>query len=93
MPGKTLDGKQYGKLFICLQEKDNQFGPKILEEVKYQKFCLNLINTKIPENPGKSRKIANDPFELPIIVVTFSVLPKFTENSNPQKFLFYLLII
>ncbi len=33
MPGITLDGKQYGKLFVCLQEKDNKFGPKIREEV------------------------------------------------------------
>ncbi len=57
MPGITLDGKQYGKLFICLQEKDNKFGPKIREEVKYQKFYLNLIITKKPENPEKSRMI------------------------------------
>ncbi len=57
MLGITLDDKQYGKLFICLQEKDNKFGPKIREEVKYQKFYLNLINTKKSENPEKSRMI------------------------------------
>jgi hypothetical protein len=57
MPGITLDGKQNGKLFICLQEKDNKFGTKIREEVKCQKFYLNLINTKKPENPEKFRMI------------------------------------
>jgi hypothetical protein len=49
MSGITLDGKQYGKLFICLQDKDDKFGPKIREKVKYQKFYLKLINTKKPE--------------------------------------------
>ncbi len=62
-------------------------------EKRYKCMKINLINTKKPENPEKPRKIPNDPFELPIIVVIFSELPKFTENSNPQKFLFYLLII